>query len=99
MPKEFPAVFIGKRPTNRRLLLNELIPNFFVIGDDLESRWQTQMVAVGLEQTDAETVNRSEKCAVKRRQDLEWNAGPQNLGAGALLHFIRGAIGERHHNQ
>src|SRR6266404_5848860 len=99
MPKEFAAVFIRKRSTNRRLLLNELIPNFFVISDDLESRWQTQMVAVGLEQTDAEAVNRSKKCAVKRRQNFEWNASPQDFGARSLLHFIRCAIGERDNNQ
>ena len=84
MPEQFAPIFIRKRTTNRCLLLHKLVPNFVVIGDDIESWRQSEIVAVALEQTNAEGVNGAEECAVKCGQDFDRNACLQNFGARAL---------------
>src|SRR5260370_39799725 len=59
--EQFAALFIRKRAANRRLLLHKFVPDFVVIGDHIECRWQSERMAVALEQSDAAGVNGAAK--------------------------------------
>jgi hypothetical protein len=68
LTKQLAPVLVRKRSADRRLLLDELIPDLVVVGDDIESRRQSKIRAVALEQPDAEGVDGAEKNAVEGRQ-------------------------------
>src|SRR5438128_785637 len=57
------------------------------------------MMTVRCKQFHTEAVDRSEKRAIECLNHIERKMGLENLLPGALLHFIRGAIGVGHHNQ
>ena len=73
-------------------MLDKFAPNFIIVGDDLERRRQTEVVPIALEQPHAEAVDRPEKSAIERGQDLEWDPGLQYFSASALLHFVRSTL-------
>ena len=66
VPEQFAAIFIRKRTADRRLLLHKFVPDFVVIGDDIESWRQSEIMTVALQQSDTEGVNGAEKSAVER---------------------------------
>ena len=57
------------------------------------------MMTVRCKQFHTEAVDRPEKGAIECLNHIERKMGLENLLPGALLHFIRGAIGVGHHNQ
>src|SRR5438132_4312267 len=99
MTQKFTAIFLRERPPERCLLLHELVPKLVIVRKQIELWRQTQAMTVRLQQPHTKTVDRSEEGAIKRAQHIKRNTGSQNFGASALLHFVCGAIGERHHYQ
>ena len=81
------------------MLLDELLPEVFVVGNQFERRGQTEIMPVVRQQLHAKGVDRAEEGAVERAHDFRVEVLRQNLLAAPLLHFVRRAIRERHHHQ
>ena len=70
-----------------------MIPQIFIVSDELQVRGQAEMMSVGREQLHAEAVDRAEESAVERLDDFQGEPGLEDALPGALLHLIGGAIG------
>ncbi len=75
------------------MLLHELIPEIFVVGDQFQVRRQAEVMSVRCEQLYAEAVNRTKVSAIERLDDFQGKSGLENPLASALLHLIGGAVG------
>ncbi len=93
-PQEGGAIFLRKRAADLRLLLHKFRPEILVIGEQIERRGQAEVVAVIVQELEAEGVNGAEPGAIEGRENFRRGSAAQNLFARALLHFIGGAIGE-----
>ena len=84
---------------NLRVLLHELAPQFFVVGDEFQICRQAEMMAVGREQLHAEAVDRAEERAIERFDNFQGKSRLEDPLSGALLHLICGAIGVSDNDQ
>ncbi len=75
VPEQFATILIRKRTADRRLLLHKLVPDLIVIGDHIERRRQSEIMAMALQQPNAKGVNGAKERAVERGQDFHRNAG------------------------
>src|SRR5207253_2116724 len=85
MPEKYSTILRSKRSAYDRLLLHELVPEFFVISDQLKVGRQAEVVAVCGQEFDAEAVNGAEKRAIECFDHLQRKFGPENLFPAALL--------------
>ena len=93
MPEQNTTILRSKGPADDDLLLHELVPQFFVIGDQLEAGRQAEVMAVRGQEFDAETVNGTEERSIECFDYLQRKTCFENLFPGALLHLVCRAIG------
>ncbi len=77
-----------------RLLLHKFRPEILVIREQLERRGQAEVVAVIIQEFEAEGVDGAEPRAVKSGENFRGGTAAQEFFARALLHLIRRAISE-----
>ena len=98
-PQERGAIFRRERTADVCLLLDEFIPEIVIVRDQLEWRGQAEIVPVVIQQLEAKSVNGSEPGAIERRQNFGLRLCKKDLFARALLHFVRGAVGESENDE
>ena len=91
-PQKQTSIFVVQRAADRRLLLDEFIPQIVIIGDQFEPCRKTKTMTVPSEQLHTKRVDRSEERAAKRVDRFQRQAGFKNAVSRALLHFVRGAV-------